>query len=146
MRTAATRLVLTFAAATLVAAAAPTLASAQPPAGRGGGRGGMMSPEAQREMLFKDITLTADQQAKIKEIEDKYQPQLDKMRADMRAARQSGQQMSRESMQQMRDLQGEERKAMRDVLTADQQPTFDKNVEAMSQRRGGMGGGRPPQG
>jgi Spy/CpxP family protein refolding chaperone len=47
-------------------------------------------------------------------------------------------------MQKMRDTQAEERKAIRDVLTPDQQATFDKNVEAMSQRRGG--GGRPPLG
>ncbi|HEX6631463.1 MAG TPA: hypothetical protein VF048_10240, partial [Gemmatimonadaceae bacterium] len=76
----------------------------------------------------------------------KDQPELDKMREDMRAARQRGQQMAPESMQKMRDLQAEQRKAMRDVLTPDQQATFDKNVEAMSQRRGGMGGGRPPLG
>ncbi|HEU4631405.1 MAG TPA: Spy/CpxP family protein refolding chaperone [Gemmatimonadaceae bacterium] len=143
MRTAATRLALTLAAVTFVAVATPT--QAQPPAGGGGGRGGMMSPQAQHDMMFKDITLTADQQAKVKEIEEQYQPQLDKMRADMRAARQSGQSMDRESMQKMRDLQAEERKALRDVLTADQQATFDRNIEAMSQRRGGRGGGRPPQ-
>ena len=138
------RFAITLAAVALVCAAVP--AHAQPPGGGRGGRGGMMSPEAQREMMFKDITLTADQQAKVKEIQDKYQPQMDKMREEMRAARQGGQQVAPESMQKMRDLQAEQHKALRDVLTAGQQPTFDKNVEAMSQRRGGMGGGRPPLG
>ena len=138
------RFAITLATVALVCAAAP--AHAQPPAGGGGGgRGGMMNAQAQREMMFKDIILTAEQQAQIKEIDAKYQPQLDKMRADMRAARQSGQQMAPESMQKMRDVRTEQRKAIRDLLTPDQQATFDRNVEAMSQRRGG-GGGRPPLG
>jgi hypothetical protein len=67
------------------------------------------------------------------------------MRERMMAARQSGQRMSPEAMQQMRDLQAEHRAAVRAILTAEQQAVFDRNVEAMPQGRGQRGGGRPPR-
>ena len=56
-------------------------------------------------------------------------------REEMRAARQSGQQMSPETMQQMRALQTEQRDAIRAILTPEQQATFDRNLAAMPQAR-----------
>ena len=40
-------------------------------------------------------------------------------------------------MGKMRDIQAEQTKAIKAVLTADQQPVFDKNMEAMMPRRPG---------
>lgn len=143
------RLVMMFAAAVLVSASA-AVAQAQGPAGQGGpggqggGRGGMMNSQRMMEMLFKGIELTADQQAKLKEVQEKYDPQMAKMREEMMAARQSGQQLGPEAMQKMSALRTEQRDAMRAVLTPEQQVTFDKNVAEMPQ--GGRGQGGPPPG
>jgi len=139
------RLVMVFAATALVAGSA-AVAQAQGPAGQGGPGGGRMVMNAQRmtEMLFKDITLTADQQAKLKEVQEKYDPQMAKMREEMMAARQSGQQLGPEAMQKMQALRTEQRDAMRAILTPEQQVTFDKNVAEMPQ--GGRGQGGPPPG
>ena len=140
------RLVMMFAAAVLVSGGA-AVAQAQSPAGQGGpggGRGGMMNAQRMTEMMFKDITLTADQEAKLKEVQEKYDPQMTKMREEMMAARQSGQQIGPEAMQKMQALRTEQRDAMRAVLTPEQQVTFDKNVAEMPQ--GGRGQGGPPPG
>ena len=142
------RLVMMFVAAVLVSGSAAVAQAQQGPGGQGqGGRGGM-NPQREMEVLFKDITLTADQQAKLKEVQAKYDPQMTKMREEMMAARQSGQPLGPEAMQKMRDLRTEQRAAMRAVLTADQQAVFDKNLAEMPQGRGMGGpppGGRPPR-
>ena len=141
------RLVMMFVAAVLVSGSAAVAQAQQGPGGQGQGRGGM-NPQREMEVLFKDITLTADQQAKVKEVQAKYDPQMAKMREEMMAARQSGQPLGPEAMQKMRDLRAEQRAAMRAVLTADQQTVFDKNLAEMPQGRGMGGpppGGRPPR-
>ena len=141
------RLVMMFVAAVLVSGSAAVAQAQQGPGGQGQGRGGMSS-QREMEVLFKDITLTADQQAKLKEVQAKFDPQMTKMREEMMAARQSGQQLGPEAMQKMRDLRTEQRAAMRAVLTADQQTVFDKNLAEMPQGRGMGGpppGGRPPR-
>ena len=91
----------------------PPAASAQPPAGGGQGRGGRGGGVA---MLLKDITLTAEQKTKCEEIVTKF-------RAEMQAARSAGGDMSA-----MRPIQENQTKALREILTADQQKAFDKNV------------------
>ena len=133
------RLASLLAAAVLVCGTA-TLAQAQqgPPEGRP--RMGQQGGQRMMDMLLKDITLSADQQVQLKAITEKYDPQTTKLREEMMAARQSGQQMGPESMQKMRTLQTEQRDAIRAILTPEQQATFDKNVAAMPQGRG-MGGG-----
>ena len=104
------------------------------PGGMGGGRGGMMA--RQNEMLFKDITLTDAQKAKIDSIQAKGREEM------MAMMQGGGQDMSamREMMGQMRAKQMAD---LRAVLTPAQQPVFDKNVAEMPQ--GGPGGRRPPQ-
>ena len=144
------RLVMMSVAAVLVSGSAVVAQAqqgpaGQPPSGQQGGRGGMMNSQRMTEMLFKDITLTAEQQTKLKEVQEKYDPQMAKMREEMMAARQSGQQMAPEAMQKMSALRIEQRDAMRAILTPEQQTVFDRNVAAMPQGRGQGGGGRPPR-
>ena len=137
------RLSLALAAAALLGAA--PVALAQPGPG-GQGRGGAMMQERMMTALFQGITLTADQQAQVKAVNEKVQPRLDSARAEMMAARQGGGQVAPERMQAMRTLQTEQRAALRAVLTTEQQAQFDRNVAAMPHGRGMGGGGRPPRG
>jgi len=125
-----------FVAAAALAIAVPAYAQG----GGGGGGGGMqMSPAErmarQKEMLFKDITLTAAQSAKIDTV------MLDagkKQQEAMMAARNGGGDMAamRESMQKMN---AERNEALKAGLTDEQKKKFDENVAAMPQgRRGGL--------
>jgi Spy/CpxP family protein refolding chaperone len=102
--------------------------------GPGGmGQGGMAR---QNEMLYKGINLTDAQKAKIDSIQAAG-------RATMQGMMQSGADMAtmREQMMAMRQAQNT---AIRNVLTAEQQTQFDKNLAEMPQGPGGMGGGRRP--
>ena len=126
-----------------VIVAAAALASAVPAYAQGGGYGGgggmQMSPAdraaRQKEMLFKDITLTAAQSAKI----DTIMLQAGaKQQGAMMAARNGGGDMAsmRESMQKMN---AERNDALKALLTDEQKKKFDENVAAMPQgRRGGL--------
>ncbi len=126
-----------FVAAAALAIAVPAYAQG----GGGGGGGGMqMSPAErmvrQKDMLFKDITLTAAQSAKI----DTVMLEAGKKQQEaMMAARSGGGDMAamRESMQKMNT---ERNDALKAVLTSDEQKKkFDENVAAMPQgRRGGL--------
>lgn len=111
----------------------------------GGMRGG--DPNRMREMmsvkpLLNGITLTADQQKSVDAVDAKYAPQLDSMFASMRAAMQGGGPPDREAMranrEKMNGIQEAEAAEVRKLLTAEQQATFDRNVEerkSMMQRR-----------
>lgn len=137
------RLSLALAAAALLGAA--PVALAQP--GQGGqGRGAAAMQARMTAALFEGITLTADQQARVKAVNERFQPRLDSARAEMAAARQAGGRPTPERMQAMRALQAEQRTALRAVLTAEQQVRFDANVAAMPQGRRMGGGDRPPRG
>jgi periplasmic protein CpxP/Spy len=125
-----------FVAAAALAIAVPAYAQG----GGGGGGGGMqMSPAErmarQKEQLFKDITLTAAQSAKI----DSIMLQAGtKQQEAMAAARSGGGDMAamRESMQK---LNTERNEALKAALTDEQKKKFDENVAAMPQgRRGGL--------
>ena len=84
-------------------------------------------------MLFKDITLTATQQAKVDSIETKYREQFQALRngggdpQEMRAKR--------------GELMGKQRDELKALLTDDQKKVFDKNAEDMRQQ---MQNRRPP--
>ncbi len=124
-----------FTAVALLAIAAPAYAQ-----GGGGGGGGMqqMTPEQrvarQKEMLFKDITLSAEQSAKADTIIMKgMRSQMEAMQA----ARASGDQgAAREAMQK---VMSERNEALKGLLTTDEhKKKFDENLAAMPQgRRGG---------
>ena len=144
-----TRYASLLAAALLVGGTA-TLAGAQQGPPGGAPRMGQQGPQGQQgqrmmTMLLRDITLSADQQARLEQVNEEFEPRQAEMRRQMMAARQSGQRTSPEAMQKMRDLQTEHRAAVRAILTVEQQAVFDRNVEAMPQGRGQRGGGRPPR-
>ena len=113
----------------------------QPPGGMGGGRGGMGGQggmmNRQNEMLFKGITLTDAQKAKVDSIQTKGREEMMAMMqgGGMQAMQDPG---MREHMMQMRAKQMAD---IRAVLTADQQALYDKNLAEMPQ---GPGGGRRP--
>ena len=100
---------------------APARASAQNPPERGPGR--------RLEMLFKDITLTPVQQAKIDSIQSHYREQMPSFSP--------GNPPDSATRERVRALFRHEIDDFRAVLTADQQPTFDRNVQAMRERRRG---------
>ncbi len=85
----------------------------------------------QNEMLFKDITLTDAQKAKVDTIQTKA--------AAERTAMMQGGQMDETARAKMAEMRTKTNTAIRAVLTAEQQPIFDKNLAAMP-----VGGGRRP--
>ena len=107
--------------AALVLAVAP-MVNAQAGGGNGGRGGARMM-----ETLFKGIDLTDVEKAQVDSIQTAYRAKMPAMtpgQAPDPAARSA----MRENMQQ-------ETADLRMVLTADQQKTFDKNVEEMRNRR-----------
>ncbi len=95
----------------------------------GGGQrgGGAQMQQRARELMFKDITLDETQTKKIDSITAATMAKRQEM---MQAARGGGGDM--QAMRtQMQAMQADERKAIREVLTPEQQVQFDKNIEAM---------------
>lgn len=105
--------------------------------GMGGGQGRGQMQQRQNELLFKGITLSEAQKAKIDSL------QAANREAMMTLMQGGGMQdpATREKAATMREAH---QKAMRDVLTPEQQLQFDKNVAEMPQR--GPGARRPPGG
>lgn len=101
---------------------------------RGGGMG-QMDPARMMELYFKGIELSADQQAKVRAVQEQFQPKLTEARQQMMAARQGGGGMNPELMQKMRSLNDEQRDSLRAVLTDAQKPVFDRNMEEMAAQR-----------
>lgn len=126
----AIRLIFSAAAAMMVLVAS-TASTAVAQGGQGGG--GRMNREAmqqrQNELLFKDITLTDAQKARIDSIQTTA-------RAAAQELMQSGGMRDSTTRAKRMELRTRERVDIRAVLTAAQQVTFDKNVAAMSERRG----------
>jgi Spy/CpxP family protein refolding chaperone len=99
-----------------------TVASAQQQQGAPGrgGRGNML-------MVGIDSTLSADQKAKIAEINTKYQPEMQAVR-DLMATDREG------AMKKRAEIQAKQNPEIRAVLTKEQQAIFDKNVEEAAKR------------
>ena len=97
--------------------------------GKGKGKGGQMTAEARVDRLDQAVTLTADQKTKITAL---YKAQMEKLQAiPQEERREKGQALMQETQ-----------KAVRALLTAEQQAKFD----AMPQMgRGGPGGGKKQQ-
>ena len=96
-----------------------TVASAQQQQGAPGRRPNML-------MVGIDSSLTADQKAKIDEIQKKYQPEMptrDMMQADREGA-----------MKKRQEVMAKMNPEIRGVLTKEQQAIFDKNLEEMAKR------------
>jgi len=107
-----------------------------------GGPRGPMNPEdmakRQTEKLKETLKLSADQEKKVYDINLKYA----KKRSEMfKAGMQGG---DRDAMREkMTQMQTEESKEMKTVLTADQYTAYEKYLEEQRQKRmqGGGGGG-----
>lgn len=108
--------------------------------GRGMGRGGPGGARAD-QALFRNISLSADQQQRIDTIRSRYRAQMEQMR------QQSG--GDRDAMRgQMRTMMEKQQAEIREVLTPDQQRQFDQNVADMRariERGGARPGGAPPK-
>ena len=129
-------------AVALVAVAMPVAAQG----GMGGGPGGQggqnrsAMQQRQNEMLFKGITLTEAQKAKIDTLQAAQ-------RTAMQEMMQSGAMQDPAARERMMELRTKHIAAVRAVLTPEQQVAYDKNLAEMPNRGmgGGMGGGRPPR-
>lgn len=120
-----------------ILAAAAVMLVASTAAAQGGGGGGQGMDRAamqarQNEMLFKGITLTDAQKAKIDTIQTKA-------RADQQAMMAGGGMQDPTVREKMMAMRTKVNADIRGVLTADQQTIFDKNLAEMPQ-----GGGRRP--
>lgn len=117
-------LLLVLAAVVFVAPAA----SAQ--GGGGGGRGAGRG----MAMLMANITLTADQQAKVDSIQAKYREQMMAMRG--------GGPPDSTTMAKMREMTNKQYDEIRGVLTEEQQKVFDENRKHLPTGRRGGGSGQ----
>lgn len=99
-----------------------------------GGRGG--AGGQREEMLMRGITLSSDQQQRIDAIRASYRTQMEQAREQAGGDRSA----MRERMAPMMEKQQTE---IRNVLTAEQQAQFDRNVAEMRSRMQQGGGPRP---
>ena len=130
------------------AVGAASAQSTQQPQGQEHAKRGMRNRGPGRE-LFKGITLTADQKAKLQELRKSEKPndQFRKAMEDARTARQRGDTAAaRAQMQALRPQMEQQREhrfaAMRAILTADQQKQFDANLVQLKQNAAQHKGGR----
>lgn len=106
----------------------------QPQGQRAGGPGG----QNMNAMLFKDITLTADQQTKVDSITKKYSAERMAIRQDQSLDMDARRAKGRELMTKQND-------ELKALLNDEQKKTFDKNIADMQARMQQGGGQRPPQ-
>ena len=78
--------------------------------------------------LLKGITLTAEQQTKIDAIKSEAHAKMQGLSQEERRGK-------------AREIMEDTSKKIRDVLTSEQQATFDANRKAFASQRGGKGGG-----
>ena len=110
-----------------VASVIPAAASAQVPGGQSQGENGARRGGIQ--MLMKDITLSADQQAQVEKIGTAA-------REEMRALgpMQPGTPPDSATRAKRDELRKKQYAEIRKVLTAEQQTTFDANIAEMQKR------------
>jgi len=94
---------------------------------------------ARPNQQLKDITLTAEQQTKIDEINKKYAPEMQVIRESMQGGGDRA-----EGMKKMNDLRAKISPEIRAVLTAEQQAIYDKNTADMKARMDAMAKQAPP--
>jgi Spy/CpxP family protein refolding chaperone len=128
-------------AATIVALAMSALPAAAQGGGGGMGGGGADRGARMHAALFQGITLNDTQQKKVDSIEASYKAS--------RSGMTMGPDASPDDRQKMRESMRQESADYRNVLTPDQQSTFDQNVATlrsqMRARQGGGAGGTTPQ-
>jgi len=121
-----------------VLAAALVVASGSVAQAQGGGGGGGNQQERmaqQRAMMFEGITLAADQKTRI----DSIQAVSQKARRELRAGMTQGTPPSPEMREKQQALMADEQKAIKAVLTKEQNDVYDKNMAAMRERMGRRG-------
>lgn len=123
-----------LAAAALVFVAS-TAAAQGGQGGPPGGQGGQGMQQRQNEMLFKDITLSEAQKARIDSIQTASRTKMQEMM-------QAGGMQDPANREKMMEMRRKQQADIRAVLTAEQQVQYDKNLAAMPQGRGQ----RPPDG
>jgi Spy/CpxP family protein refolding chaperone len=99
----------------------PQQGQAQGEMRRGGGMGGQ---------LLKDITLTDAQKAQVKTIREKYAPKQLELRKSVQA---TGGPPDEATRAKIADLQNQQAAEIRAILIADQQKTFDHNLQEMKE-------------
>ncbi len=109
-----------------------------PPEGRGGGRGMRMDPNRQLERLTRELSLTSDQQEKIK-------PLLLERQQKMQALMQDQSLSQEDRRAQMRTIMEGTNNSIKANLTDDQKQKFEA-MQQQRMRRGGPGGPPPPDG
>ena len=121
-----------------------------------GERGGIR--QAAMRGLFRDIELTQAQRDQMKTVNEKYRPQFESIREslkpDLKAAhdaRQRGDtvaaraafERTKVGREKMQALMQQQRAEVRGLLTADQQKTFDSNVQQLKERMEKRAADRP---
>ena len=126
-----------LAATALVLVAMPMAAQGGMGGGQGGqGRGAMQ--QRQNEMLFRGITLTEAQRAKIDTLQAAQ-------RTAMQEMMQSGAMQDPATRERVAEMRTKHNNDIREVLTPEQRTQFDKNLAEMPNRGMGGPGGRPPR-
>jgi periplasmic protein CpxP/Spy len=114
--------------------------------GQMGGQGHrmMQTPEQRLQMMTKQLTLTSDEQAKIKPILEDEQKKTSDLRSDSTLSRE-------DRFQKMQQIRQDSSKQIRALLTTDQQKKYDqmeeeqqKHMQEMRQHRGDTGPGMGP--
>jgi Spy/CpxP family protein refolding chaperone len=110
--------------------------------GMGGGQGGQgrgAMQQRQNEMLFRGITLTEAQRAKVDTLQAAQRTAMQEM---MR----SGAMQDPAARERIAEMRTKHNNDLRAVLTPEQRTQFDKNLAEMPARGpGGPGGARPPR-
>ncbi|MEO0514166.1 MAG: Spy/CpxP family protein refolding chaperone [Planctomycetota bacterium] len=92
------------------------------------GRGGAKA-------VFEGVELTDEQQEAVREIMESKKAERDEIRAEMRDARESGDQEAMKAIgERMMSLMDETHEAVRAELTADQQAQFDENLAKLKEK------------
>ncbi|MEM1107428.1 MAG: Spy/CpxP family protein refolding chaperone [Planctomycetota bacterium] len=82
--------------------------------------------------LFEGIELSDDQKASIKEVMETKRAERQEIRAELREARESGDEAAvADIAERMRGLMDETNEAVRGVLASEQQTQFDENLAAL---------------
>lgn len=114
--------------AVAVAAAIPVAATAQGPGGQSPEAGARRGGGMQQQMLMKDITLTAEQEAEMQKIRAATMEEMNALRG------QPGTPLDSATRAKLGEVRKKQTANIRKVLTADQQKTFDANIAEMEKR------------
>ncbi len=126
-------LTLSIATALLTLPTVSFAADEKPEGKRPGGERGRMNPEERLKRMTEMLSLTQEQQDKIKAIYEKNGPAMKELMAKGR------ENLSEEDKTKMRELMKTQMEEVSGVLTAEQKEKFKAEME----KRGGPGGRRP---